>query len=136
MKTFRLLAASALALAAVPLSAASMGTFSPYRLSEIDKMISSDAFEGRGVNTPAETKSVNYIIDQFRSAGLVPGGDSVNGRRTWTQNVPLLQSDFVGTPQVTLNLGNGRTMPLAQGDDIAVRAPMNGQTAVNLANVP
>jgi Zn-dependent M28 family amino/carboxypeptidase len=136
VKTFRLLAASALALAAVPLSAASMGTFSPYRLSEIDKMISSDAFEGRGVNTPAETKSVNYIIDQFRSAGLVPGGDSVNGRRTWTQNVPLLQSDFVGTPQVTLNLGNGRTMPLAQGDDIAVRAPMNGQTAVNLANVP
>ncbi|MEP7131114.1 MAG: M28 family metallopeptidase [Sphingomicrobium sp.] len=135
MKTFRLLAASALAVTAVPLTAASMGTFSPYRLSEIDKMISSDAFEGRGVNTPAETKSVNYIIDQFRSAGLEQGGDTVNGRRKWTQNVPLLQSDFVGPPQVTLNLGNGRTVPLTQGDEIAVRAPMNGQTAVNLANV-
>ena len=86
MKTFRWLAASTMALAAVPLAAASMGTFSPYRLSEIDKTISSDAFEGRGVNTPAEVKSVNYIIDQFRSAELQPGGDMVNGKRSWTQN--------------------------------------------------
>ena len=54
MKTFRWFTASALALAAVPLPAASMDGFSPYRLSEIDKTISSDAFEGRGVNTPAE----------------------------------------------------------------------------------
>src|SRR5881628_1163440 len=136
MKTFRWLAASAIALAAGPLTAASMGSFSPYRLSEIDKTISSDAFEGRGVNTPAEVKSVNYIIDQFRSAGLEPGGDLVNGKRSWTQAVPLLQSELVGNPQVTLNLGNGQTLPLTQGNEIAVRSPMNGQSAVNLANVP
>src|SRR5947208_10275576 len=93
VKTFRWLAASAIALAAVPLTAASTGTFSPYRLSQIDKAISSDAFEGRGVNTPAETTTVNFIIDGFRSAGLEPGGDVVNGKRLWTQDVPLLQSD-------------------------------------------
>jgi Zn-dependent M28 family amino/carboxypeptidase len=136
VKTFRWLAASAIALAAVPLTAASMGTFSPYRLSEIDKTISSDAFEGRGVNTPAEVKNVNYVIDQFRSAGLEPGGDMVNTKRSWTQNVPLLQSEIVGTPQITLNLGNGQSLPLTQGNEIAVRSPMNGQMAVNLANVP
>jgi Zn-dependent M28 family amino/carboxypeptidase len=136
VKTFRWLAASAIALAAVPLTAASMGTFSPSRLSEIDKTISSDAFEGRGVNTPAEVKSVNYIIDQFRSAGLEPGGDVVNGKRSWTQAVPLLQSEIVGAPQITLNLGNGQSLPLTQGNEIAVRSPMNGQTSVNLANVP
>jgi Zn-dependent M28 family amino/carboxypeptidase len=132
----RWLAAGAIALTAVPLSAASMGTFSPYRLSEIDKAISSDAFEGRGVNTPAETKTVNYIIDQLRSAGLEPGGDVVNGKRLWTQDVPLLQSDITGTPQLTLNLGNRQSLPLSQGDQIAVRSPMNGQTAINLTNVP
>ncbi|MEO8454227.1 MAG: M28 family metallopeptidase [Sphingomicrobium sp.] len=136
MKTFRWLAASATALAAVPLTAASMGTFSPYRLSEIDKTISSDAFEGRGVNTPAEAKTVNYIIDQFRSAGLEPGGDQVNGKRSWTQIVPLLQSEIVGTPGITVNLGNGQILPLTQGNEIAVRSPMNGQAAVNLPNVP
>ncbi|MFL6772926.1 MAG: M28 family peptidase, partial [Sphingomicrobium sp.] len=124
------------ALAAVPLTAASMGGFSPQRLSTHVQTLGSDAYEGRGVNTPAETKTVNYIIDQFRSAGLQPGGDLVNGQRKWTQDVPLLQSDVVGTPQLTLNLGNGQSLPLAQGNEIAVRSPMNGQTAVNLANVP
>jgi Zn-dependent M28 family amino/carboxypeptidase len=136
VRTFRWLAASTIALAAVPLTAASMGTFSPYRLSEIDKTISSDAFQGRGVNTPAEVKSVNYIIDQFRSSGLEPGGDVVNGKRSWTQAVPLLQSEIVGAPQMTLNLGNGQSLPLTQGNEIAMRSPMNGQTSVNLANVP
>jgi Zn-dependent M28 family amino/carboxypeptidase len=136
VKIARWLAASAIALTAVPLTAASMGGFSPQRLAAIDKTISADDFEGRGVNTPAETKTVNYIIDQFRSAGLEPGGDVVNGKRTWTQSVPLLQSDITGTPQLSLNLGNGQTLALTQGDQIAVRSPMNGQTAVNLVSAP
>jgi len=113
-----------------------MGGFSPQRLSEHVKILGSDAYEGRGVNTPAETKTINYIVDQFRSAGLQPGGDVVDGKRSWTQNVPLLQSDWTGTPQMTLNLGNGQSVPLTQGDQIAARSPANGQSAVNLANVP
>ena len=136
MRTSRWFAASAFVLAATSVSAASIGSFSPYRLSEIDKTISADDFQGRGVNTPAETKTVNYIVDQFRSAGLQPGGDLVNGQRRWTQDVPLLQSDWTAAPQVTLNLGNGQSLPLTQGDQISLRAPMNGQTALNLSNVP
>src|SRR4051812_18580374 len=102
VNTNRWLAASAMALAAVPLSAASMGSFSPQRLQEVDRTISADDYEGRGVNTPAETKTVNFIIDQFRSAGLQPGGDSVGGQRKWTQDVPLLQSTLSGDPVVTI----------------------------------
>jgi Zn-dependent M28 family amino/carboxypeptidase len=136
MNKFRWLAASAIVLAAVPVAAASTGGFSPQRLSTHVKELGSDAYQGRGVNTPAETKTVNYIVDQFRSAGLEPGGDVVNGKRSWTQNVPLLQSEIVGNPQLTLNLGNGQSVPLTQGDQIAVRAPMNGQSSVNLANTP
>ena len=136
MKTYRWLAASAIALAAAPLAAASMGVFSPTRLGTHVKTLGSDAYEGRGVNTPAETKTVNYIVDGFRSAGLQPGGDlDANGRRKWTQDVPLLQSDWVAAPNVTLNL-NGQAMPLTQGEQISVRAPSTGQSAVNLANVP
>jgi Zn-dependent M28 family amino/carboxypeptidase len=129
-------AASVIALATGPVIAASIGNFSPARLSEHVKTLGSDAYEGRGVNTPAETKTVNYIIDQFRSAGLEPGGDVVDGRRTWTQAVPLLQSDIVGAPQLSLNLGNGQTLQLTQGEQIAVRSPTNGQTTVNLADTP
>lgn len=123
-------------LASTSLAAGPIGSFSPQRLAEHTKVLGSDAYEGRGVNTPAETKTVNYIIDQFRSAGLQPGGDVVSGTRKWTQDVPLLQSEFAGAPQISLDLGNGQTMPLTQGEQIAVRSPMNGQTSVSLANVP
>jgi Zn-dependent M28 family amino/carboxypeptidase len=136
VKTFRWLAGSALALAAVPLLAAPAGSFSPQRLSQHVQTLGSDAFEGRGVNTRAETKTVDYIVSQLQAAGVQPGGDLVNGQRKWTQDVPLFQSDIVGTPQLSLNLGNGQTVALTQGDQIAVRSPSNGQTTVNLANAP
>ena len=136
MNNFRWLAASTLAMTAIPLGAATSGGFSPQRLSEIDKFISSDAFEGRGPATRAETKTINYIANQFRAAGLEPAGDTVNGKRSWFQNVPLLRSEITGSPQFALNLGNGQTLQLTQGNEIALRSPMNGESAVNLANVP
>src|SRR3954453_2679803 len=135
MKSFRWLAATVV-LTAAPLTAASIGSFSPPRLSAVDKFISSDAFEGRGPATRAETKTINYIADHFGAVGLQPAGDVVNGKRSWFQAVPLLRSEILGNPQFTLNLGNGQTVALSQGDQIALRAPMNGQTAVNLTNVP
>src|SRR5438309_2575043 len=133
MKRLPWLVAGTLWLAAAPLAAAPVSTFSPQRLSAVDKFISSDAFEGRGPATRAETKTINYIADQFGAVGLQPAGDVVNGKRSWFQAVPLLRSEIVGNPQFTLNLGNGQTVALSQGDQIAVRAPMNGQSAVNLA---
>ena len=136
MIRFRLLAATAIVLAAAPLAAATTSGISPQRLSDIDKTISSDAFQGRGPATPAETKTINYIVDQFRSAGLQPGGDMAEGKRQWTQVVPLLKSDITGTPQFTLNLGNGQSVPLTQGEQIALKAPLNGQKNIDLANVP
>jgi Zn-dependent M28 family amino/carboxypeptidase len=131
-----LLAASAIALIAVPLAAATTSGISAQRLSDVDKFISSDAFEGRGPATRAETKTINYIADQMRQIGLKPGGDTVNGQRSWFQNVPLLKSEIVGNPQFTLNLGNGQSLQLSQGTEIALKAPLNGQSSVNLANVP
>ena len=137
MKTFRLFAGSAIALAATASFAAPTSSgISPQRLSDVDKFISSDAFEGRGPATRAETKTINYIADQFKTIGLQPGGDVVNGQRSWFQNVPLLKSDITGNPQFALNLGNGQTLQLTQGTEIALKAPLSGQNSVNLANVP
>jgi len=78
VKTFRWLTASAIALAAAPLTAASMGSFSPTRLSAIDKTLSSDAFQGRGTASAVEPTVINYIAQQFAAAGVQPGGDVVN----------------------------------------------------------
>ena len=114
MNTKFLLAAAAAAL----LSTTATAQVSPQRLSDITKTLGSDAFEGRGPATRGEEKTVAYIIDQFKAAGVQPGGDVVNGQRIWTQNVPLVMSDFVGTPKVTLALGNGQSLSLTQGEEI------------------
>src|ERR1700752_4618375 len=135
MTSLRWLAATANALTAVPLAAASMDGFSPQRLSSHVQTLGSDAYEGRGVNTRAEVKTVDYIVGQFKAAGLQPGGDPDGSTRKWTQDVPLLQSDWQAAPRMTMNLG-GQQVPLTQGEQIAARAPTNGQSAVNLDNVP
>jgi len=58
------------------------------------KKLSSDEFEGRLPGTNGERLTVAYLIDQFKSAGLEPGGE--NGG--WTQKVPLvgLTPEFSG----------------------------------------
>ena len=112
MKTFHWLAATAIALtAAAPASA----EISAQRLSDIDKYISSDAFEGRGPATPAETKTINYIAQQFQAVGLQPAGDMANGQRSWFQTVPLLRSEWAAAPQMTLLL-DGKPVALTQGE--------------------
>lgn len=136
MKTRIYLLASAIALVAVPTLAATTSGISAQRLSNVDRYISSDAFEGRGPATRAETKTIDYIAHQFKSIGLKPAGDTVNGRRGWFQNVPLLKSDILGNPKFTLNLGNGQTLQLTQGEQIALKAPLNGQKTMDLSNVP
>jgi len=135
MTTFRLLAATAIALTAVPALAATTSGISAQRLSDVDKFISTDAFEGRGPATRAETKTINYIADQMRQIGLKPGGDTVNGQRSWFQNVPLLKADWAADPVVTIQ-GPGGAMRLTQGNEIAVKAPLNGANQVRIANAP
>ena len=110
-------------------------TFDPHRLSDEDKTLSSDAFEGRGPATPAETKTIDYVVSQMQAAGLQPGGDLKDGKRAWTQAVPLLRTEIIGTPTLMLTL-DSKNQTLTQGNEIAVRAPMDGSTSVAIANAP
>jgi Zn-dependent M28 family amino/carboxypeptidase len=135
LSSIRLLGATAIAVIAVPATAQQMGKFDPARLSAVDKQLSSDAFQGRGTAAPIEPTVINYIADQFKAAGVQPGGDLVNGQRSWFQNVPLLSSQIVGTPQISLN-ENSTVVPLKQGPEIAVIAPLNGARQVDIANAP
>ena len=135
MKIVHLFAATAIALVAVPVVAADTGSFSPQRLSQHIQTLGSDAYEGRGVNTRAEVKTIDYIVGQFKAAGLQPGGEVVNGQRQWTQRVPLLQSEITGDPIVTIQ-NTGAGMRLTQGNEISVRAPQNGQNQIRIDNAP
>jgi Zn-dependent M28 family amino/carboxypeptidase len=115
--------------------AASPPTFSPKRLSAEDRTLSSDAFAGRGPDTPAENKTINYVVSQMKAAGLQPGGDIKHGKRTWTQAVPLLRSEIIGAPMLAIDM-SGKRETLTQGKEIAVRAPMDGSTSVAIVNAP
>ena len=132
---FRLLAATAIALTAVPATAQQMGAFDPARLSALDKTLSADAFQGRGTASEIEPTVIDFIAKKFTAAGLQPGGEIVNGKRSWFQSVPLLKSQIAGTPQISLN-ENGTVVPLKQGPEIAVIAPLNGAKQVDIANAP
>ena len=130
------LVASALALC-LPLavSALEAPTFDAKRLSDAVKTLSSDAFEGRGPGTAGEEKTVAWVSDQFKAAGLQPGGDVVDGKRTWTQAVPLLRARIDGTPALSVKVGD-TSQPLKQGEQIAVRAAVDGSKSVAVKDVP
>jgi Zn-dependent M28 family amino/carboxypeptidase len=123
------LAAAAAAQAATP------PRFNSQRLSQDVKTLASDEFEGRGPNTAGETKTVSYLIAQFKAAGLQPGGEMAGKTRSWTQDVPLGRFEIKGPVEVSINDGKGQ-QKLTQGSEIAVRAAMNGARLVDFANAP
>jgi Zn-dependent M28 family amino/carboxypeptidase len=110
-------------------------TVDPARLSRHVKTLSSDSFEGRGPATPGEQKAVAYIIEQMKAAGLQPGGDLKDGKRVWTQDVPLAQFNINGPVDVSVT-ANGKRRPLAQGKEIAIRAAATNIDAVRFNDVP
>ena len=101
------------------------------RLSRHVRTLASDEFQGRGPATPGEEKTVAYIAEQFRAAGLQPGGP--NG--SWYQDVPLNQYDIVGRPSLSVSVG-GRSQQWTQGEQIAVRASMRNVDSVSFNRLP
>jgi len=109
--------------------------FDGARISADVKELSSDAYEGRSPATAGEDKTIAFLSKQFADAGMQPGGDLKDGQRLWTQAVPLLKGDIVGKPVLSLS-SQGKPQTLSQGQEIAVRAAMNGASAVDIRNAP
>lgn len=110
-------------------------SFDGARISRDVKELASDAYEGRGPATPGEEKTIAYLSKQFAEAGLQPGGDLANGKRAWTQAVPLRRADIVGTPTIAVQSA-GQPQTLTQGKQIAIRAALDGSSTVEIANAP
>jgi Zn-dependent M28 family amino/carboxypeptidase len=110
-------------------------TFDPQRLSQHVKVLSSDAFEGREPHTAGETKTVDYLIEQFKAAGAQPGGELANGKRGWTQEVPLGRFQIQGPVALTVHAGKD-ALKWTQGEQMAVRAAMNGKPLVEFDKAP
>ncbi|HZZ33022.1 MAG TPA: M28 family metallopeptidase [Phenylobacterium sp.] len=130
-----LLSAAVCALATAAIAAPADPKIDPALLSEHIKVLSSDAFEGRGPATPGEVKSVAYITKEFKAVGLQPGGDKTSTGRAWTQNVPLAEFNIKGPLAFSVK-ASGATQSWKQGVEIAVRAPQTGVDHIDLKNVP
>ena len=126
---------SVLALSVSSALMAATPKFDGARISADVKELASDAYEGRSPATAGEEKTIAFLSKQFADAGLQPGGDLKDGKRLWTQAVPLLKGDIVGTPSLALS-SKGKPQSLTQGQEIAVRAAMNGASEVDIQNAP
>ena len=69
-----------------PVPMADLPNIDPNAIRADIRKLSSDEFEGRRPGTEGERLTVQYLIDQFKAAGLEPG----NPDGTWVQKVPLV----------------------------------------------
>ena len=129
-----LLAAAALVITNPALAAPSDPHISAKALSEHIKVVSSDAYEGRGPATPAEIKTIDYIVGQFKLQGLKPGGDSHGRWGAWTQDVPLARFEVKGPVAMSLTEGDA-VVPLTQGEQ-AVAQTLTPVDHVTIKNAP
>jgi len=94
------------------------------------RTLSSDAFEGRAPATAGEDRTVAYLIEQFRKAGLQPAGEDGG----WTQAVQLDRTTIDGEVVMSVSNGSGKRA-LKQGEDAVVQTLRPGKR-VHLENAP
>ena len=100
------------------------------RRTEITRTLASDAVQGRAPGTPGENRTIPYLIEQFKAAGLEPAGE--NGG--WTQEVPLIHTQLKAPVGVSVAQG-GHTLPLNFPDDIYL-GTTRAVDRVAIANAP
>jgi Zn-dependent M28 family amino/carboxypeptidase len=82
-------------------------------MSAVTRVLASDEFQGRAPGTPGEDKTIPYLIEQFKAAGLEPAGESGG----WTQTVPMIHTQLQAPENVSVGQA-GQTLPLKFPDDI------------------
>ncbi|MCZ8172699.1 MAG: peptidase M20, partial [Brevundimonas sp.] len=117
MKLRPLLLAMLAVPAALQAKPAPVPTVQPVALSEktladMVKTLSSDEFEGRAPGTAGEDKTVAYLIERFKAAGMQPGN-----KGSWTQDVPTLEITATNMAGLAITGGAGGTMLFAPGKD-------------------
>jgi Zn-dependent M28 family amino/carboxypeptidase len=114
-----------IAAAAAAVAAAAFQPLSISRIKEDVRVLSSDAFGGRGPGEQGEAKTIAYVSKALAAAGFAPGGEHGG----WTQDVPLIRLDRLPNATMTLGLGGiARKLTLGRDATLALRLP--GRTHV------
>ena len=102
----------------------------PQRLSDITRTLSSDEFEGRAPGTAGETKTIAYLVEQFKAAGLEPAGPD----GSYVQVVPLVRTQVPADASMSVTVA-GKRRPLVQQQDMAALA-LRPVDRVHIADAP
>src|SRR5262249_25738893 len=81
-------------------------------LADITKLASNE-FEGRAPGSKGEQTTVQFLIDQFKAAGLQPG----NSDGTWVQKVPLVSLTADQQSPLVVTKG-GQSKSFKPNDDV------------------
>ncbi|WP_284124033.1 M28 family metallopeptidase [Parerythrobacter aestuarii] len=140
MKHLILAATAALSLAAcealpgddapLDIPTAEAGDISQQTMIDVTRMLSSDEFEGRMPGSAGEEKTVAYLIEKFKAAGLQPGnGDS------WVQDVPLVEITGKDFQPLTVQ-GTGVDLSFAFSKDwVGVTYQEQDQTSIEASEL-
>ena len=96
----------------------------PAHIKEDVRVLSSDAFEGRGPGQASEGRVVAYIARQMERAGLKPAGP--NG--SWYQDVSMVRLTR-GTASAGVRVA-GASVPLRAGQEVTVAPSAAGRTTI------
>ncbi len=84
-------------------------------MKDVTKELSLDSYEGRAPGSAGEVKTVAYLIEKFKAAGLEPGN---NG--SWTQDVPLVEITAKNVSALSIADKTGKAMSFAYGSEFVI----------------
>lgn len=99
-------------------------------LKSVVEVLSSDDFQGRKPFTEGETKTVNYLKEQFEAFGLEPGnGDS------YFQDVPMVELTAIPSETMTISGGASDVILNVAEDFVAYTEQVVEETSINASEL-
>ncbi len=84
-------------------------------MKDVTKELSLDSYEGRAPGSPGEVKTVAFLIQKFKAAGLEPGNEG-----SWTQDVPLVEITAKNVSALSIADKSGKAMSFAYGSEYVI----------------
>ena len=84
-------------------------------MKDVTKELSLDSYEGRAPGSPGEEKTVAYLIEKFKAAGLEPGN-----KGSWTQDVPLVEITAKNVSALSVADKAGKAISFAYGSEYVI----------------
>ena len=81
----------------------------------VTKELSLDSYEGRAPGSAGEVKTVAYLIEKFKAAGLEPGN-----KGSWTQDVPLVEITAKNVSALSVADKAGKAVSFAYGSEYVI----------------